>query len=174
MMDRNFERLMLPHLDAAYRLAAAMVRDETAAQDIVQDSYLKALRAWWRFLPGNEKAWLLTIVRNSALTWLKRTRRGDVLVDDEDALAPADAARLSVSPGQEAALIAGQSARRVREAIAGLAAPLREVIVLKEFEDMAYKDIARILGVPVGTVMSRLSRGREALRAVLVRDGHGL
>ncbi|MEI9904415.1 MAG: sigma-70 family RNA polymerase sigma factor [Asticcacaulis sp.] len=171
-MSLDFERLMLPHLDAAYRLAVAMVRDEAAAQDIVQDSYLKAWRSWWRFIPGNEKAWLLTIVRRRALTWLKGVRHGEVAADDED-LTAADQAHLSVAADQEAAIIAGQSGLRVRAALARLAAPLREVIVLRDFEDMAYKDIARVLEVPVGTVMSRLARGRESLRAILVKDGHG-
>ncbi len=172
-MSLDFERLILPHLDAAYRLAVAMVRDEAAAQDIVQDSYLKAWRTWWRFIPGNEKAWLLTIVRRRALTWLKSMRRGDVAVENDEELTAADQAHLSQAADQEAAIIAGQSATRVRQALASLAAPLREVIVLKDFEDMAYKDIARVLSVPVGTVMSRLARGRETLRAILVKDGHG-
>ena len=167
-MNKDFERLMLPHLDAAWRLAVAMVRDDAAAQDIVQESYLRALKAWWRFVPGNEKAWLLTIVRRRALSWLKGRRLKDVAVDDEVA-EPA----LSLPPGQEAALIAGQSAKAVHAALDRLPDNYREVIVLKEFEDMAYKDMARVLDVPVGTVMSRLARGREALRQLLVKDGYG-
>ena len=170
-MSKDFERLMLPHLDAAWRLAVAMVRDEAAAQDIVQDSYVRALKAWWRFVPGNEKAWLMTIVRRRCLTWLKG-RRSDVDVDGE--MAAEDAARLGVAAEQEAAVIAGQSARVVRAALDRLPRAWREVIVLKEFEDMAYKDMARMLEVPVGTVMSRLARGREALRQLLVKDGHGV
>ncbi len=171
-MSKDFERLMLPHLDAAWRLAVAMVRDEAAAQDIVQDSYLRALKAWWRYVPGNEKAWLLTIVRRRALSWLKGRRRQDVTVDGD--MAEADAAQLGRPADQEAALIASQSARQVRAALERLPEAYREVIVLKEFEDMAYKDMARVLEVPVGTVMSRLARGREALRRMLVKDGHGL
>ena len=173
VMSHDFERLMLPHLDAAYRLAVGLTRDDAAAQDIVQDSYLRAFRAWWRFTPGHEKAWLLTIVRRRALTWLKADRRHPGVELDDETLSPDDQARMSYAPEQEARIISWQTTAVVREAVGRLPAVFREVIILKEFEDMAYKDIARVTGVPVGTVMSRLSRAREMLRVMLVGTGRG-
>ena len=170
-MSTDFERLMLGHLDAAYALAVGLTRDDAAAQDIVQDSYVRAFRAWDRFIPGNDKAWLLTIVRRQCLTWLKqRGHRHHVGLEDD--LALDDYHHLRIDPDQEATLIANQTQARVRSAVAGLAPAFREVIILKEFEDMAYKDIARVLAVPVGTVMSRLSRARDLLRHALTGDDH--
>lgn len=171
-MTNDFERLMLGHLDAAYALAVGLTRDDAAAQDIVQDSYVRAFRAWDRFIPGNDKAWLLTIVRRQCLTWLKQRGHRHLVGLDDDDLTPADHGRLSLDPAQEATIIANQTQARVRNAVASLAPAFREVIILKEFEDMAYKDIARVLAVPVGTVMSRLSRARDLLRHALTGDDH--
>ncbi len=170
----EFERLMLPHLDAAYRLAAWLTRDEAAAQDIVQDSYLRAFKAWRRFSDGNSRAWLLTIVRRRAFTWLsgRKYSLSVELDDDEHALSVQDQAAMSHDATQEAGLIASQSVAQVRAAIAALPAPYREVIVLKDIEGMAYAEMAQVMEVPIGTVMSRLSRGRERLRDVLIRNGY--
>ena len=140
---------------------------------IRDSSYLRAFRAWWRFSPGHEKAWLLTIVRRRALTWLQADRRHPGVELDDETLSPDDQERMSYAPEQEARIISWQTTAVVREAVGRLPATFREVIILKEFEDMAYKDIARVTGVPVGTVMSRLSRAREMLRVMLVRDGRG-
>ncbi len=170
----EFERLMLPHLDTAYRLAAWLTHDEAAAQDIVQDSYLRAFKAWQRFTDGNARAWLLTIVRRRAFTWLSR-RKYSVnidLDDDEHALSADDQAAMSHDATQEAGLIARQNIEHVRAAIAALPAPYREVIVLKDIEGMPYAEMAQVMEVPIGTVMSRLSRGRERLRDVLIRNGY--
>ena len=171
-MTNDFERLMLPHLDAAYRLAVWLMRDDQTAQDVVQDSFLRAFKAWPSFEPGNARAWLLTIVRRQALTRLKGRSYRQVDLDDEAALQSGDVDALSLGPTQEAAMIEHQTADQVRTAIASLPAPLREVIILKDMDDMAYKDIARVLNVPIGTVMSRLSRARDGLRLLLKANAH--
>lgn len=155
----EFERLMLPHLEAAFRLAHAVTRDRAAAQDVVQDSYLKAFQAWERFQPGNARAWLLTIVRRQSYDWLRR-ERGHVMVDIEDA----DEGQLGQAGTQESGLIQSQTAGQLRAAVMALPLAFREAVILKDIEDMPYKTIADILGVPMGTVMSRLARGRTMLR----------
>jgi RNA polymerase sigma-70 factor (ECF subfamily) len=156
----DFERLMLPHLEAAFRLAHAVTRDRAAAQDVVQDSYLKAFQAWGRYRDGNARAWLLTIVRRQAYDWLRRERAHD-LIDIEEADVPGQAGT------QESDLIRDQTAGRLRAAVMALPLAFRETVILKDIEDMPYKTIADMLGVPIGTVMSRLARGRELLRQSL-------
>ncbi len=155
----DFEAQMLPHLEAAFRLAHALTRDRAAAQDVVQDSYLKALQAWSRFQPGNARAWLLTIVRRQGYDWLRR-ERGYTMVDIEDA----EEGQLGQAETQERRLIDSQTQGQLRAAVMALPLAFREVVILKDIEDMPYKTIADILGVPMGTVMSRLARGRELLR----------
>ena len=163
-----FERQMLPHLAGAYRLAHWLLRDDAAAQDVVQDSYLKAFEAWGRYKDGNPRAWLLTIVRRQSLNHLRRAKGpGFVDIDDEDALTPADARALSHEATPERSLIDGQRLKALHAALAELPLVFREAILLKDIEDMPYKMIAEVLGVPVGTVMSRLSRGRDLLRLKL-------
>jgi RNA polymerase sigma-70 factor (ECF subfamily) len=168
----DFERQMLPHLDGAYRLALWLVRDTAAAQDVVQDSYLKAHGAWGRYQAGNARAWLFTIVRRQAYDWLRRERGREVVdVDDEAAWAPEDAVKLRDDTTPERILMAAQTAQKLREALMGLPPAFREVIMLKDIEDMPYKTIAGILDVPMGTVMSRLARGRDMLRAKMTEAG---
>lgn len=178
----RFERHVLPHLDAAYNLARWLLRNDTSAEDAVQDASLKA----WKHLPSlrgdDARPWLLGIVRNTCFSMLERTRdareEGGYAESELDALAP------SHEPGGRgnAADPAMQLQRagdrqRVDAAIRALPPIWREVVVLRELEELAYADIARIIGVPVGTVMSRLSRARESLRASLIQagvgDGHG-
>ena len=157
---------MLPHLDAAYRLALWLVRDAATAEDVVQDSFLRAFKAWDRFEPGNVRAWLFIIVRRQAYSGLKRSKTW-VDIDDEAALSPADAVTLSYGATQESGMISTQSTQALRSALDALPVAYREVILLKDIEDMPYKTIARILDIPLGTVMSRLARGRDLLRARL-------
>ena len=167
----EFERQMLPHLDGANRLAVWLLRDPAAAQDVVQDSYLKAYAAFGRYQAGNARAWLFTIVRRQAYDWLRRERGREVIdVDDEAAWAPEDAVKLRDDDTPERTLIAAQTARRLREALMALPPAFREVIMLKDIEDMPYKTIAAILNVPIGTVMSRLARGRDMLRAKMIES----
>ena len=153
---RRFEAQALPHLDAAYNLARWLSRSPADADDIVQDAMLRAFRGFDGFRGGDARAWLLTIVRNcwrSAGT--ATTRRGHAALDDglPDA---------SLSPEDVAAQTGEQ--RRLDALISRLPEDFREVLVLRELEDLSYKEIAEITGAPIGTVMSRLARARIMLR----------
>ena len=153
---RRFEAQALPHLDAAYSLARWLSRSPVDADDIVQDAMLRAFRAFDGFRGGDAKAWLLTIVRNC---WLSAgsasRRRGHTELDDGLADAGPDP--------EESAIRAGHQ-RRLDAMIARLPDDFREVLILREIEDMSYREIAEITGAPIGTVMSRLARARALLR----------
>ena len=170
-----FEAVVLQHLPAAYNLARWLLCDQQHAEDAVQDACLRALR-FYRDLRGeNARPWLLGIVRNSCYDWMRqhRYRYGEVEFDemhdgDIDAVAMGGQ---PVGRGDPAALWEQRAlGRRVNAAIAALAPAFREVIVLRELEEMSYEDIARIAGIPMGTVMSRLSRARALLRDMLQSD----
>jgi RNA polymerase sigma-70 factor (ECF subfamily) len=162
MDDRRlrFERLVVPHLGAAFNLARWLTRNDHDAQDIVQDAALRALR----FLDGlrgeDARPWLLGIVRNATWTWLQANRPGEVS-SQEDVGEPQLPAPPRDQP--ENAAIRRAESRLLNEAISALPPALREVIVLRELEDLSYRQIADIAGVPIGTVMSRLSRARRLL-----------
>ena len=147
--------MVLPHLDAAYNLARWLTRNAHDADDVLQDAMLRAYRHF-AGLRGEPRPWLLAVVRNACWSWLQANRPADIEpLDDEiadDAL-----------PGPEAALARSLDRRLLNEAIAALPVQFREVLVLRELEDLSYRDIARIAGVPIGTVMSRLSRARRLL-----------
>jgi RNA polymerase sigma-70 factor (ECF subfamily) len=156
---RRFADVTLPHLDAAYNLARWLTRDEHAAEDVVQEAYLRAARYFGSFRGGDGRPWLLGVVRRAAFDWLNRHRGpGAVSFDDElhDRGDPSsDPQQLAVRKSDEAS---------VRHALAELPLPLREVIVLRELEGMSYQEIAALVEIPIGTVMSRLSRGRRQLQ----------
>lgn len=152
----------LRHLDAAYNLARWLSRNEHDAHDIVQESFLRALRFSDQCRPGNGRAWLLKIVRNTCHTW--RTRNSAAA--DMNAVHEVDSARDDVA-SPESIFQRRQDIDRVRHAIDALPDEFREAIVLREIEGLAYKQIAQVLSVPVGTVMSRLSRARERLKELL-------
>jgi RNA polymerase sigma-70 factor (ECF subfamily) len=155
-----FARVALPHLDAAYNLARWLVRDPTLAEDVVQDAMVRGLTYIRSFRGDNPRAWLLQIVRTTAYTRLAARRdTAEVPLDPEPAAEIADSA---ADPEEQA----WQRERHttLEQALAALPAELREIIVLRELEDMSYRDIARVVGVPLGTVMSRLWRARRALR----------
>jgi RNA polymerase sigma-70 factor (ECF subfamily) len=161
---RRFEALALPHLAAGYNLARWLTRNEHDAEDVVQEAYLRALRGFDGYRGGDARAWLLSIVRNTCYTWLQR--RG--------ALPPptaADAGELPDDPadGPEAHAIRRADAELLRAALADLPIEFREALVLRELEGLSYREIADIAGVPLGTVMSRLSRGRKQLQDLVVR-----
>ena len=160
----RFERTVLPHLDDAYTLARYLVRDEHDAQDVVQEAALRAFRYFSGFAGGDARSWLLAIVRNCSMTWLSR-RRGDGRNTSFD-----DGSTVDVSAGDEAdaAAIRSSERRRIDRAMAALPVEFREVLVLRELEDLSYREISDVVGVPVGTVMSRLSRARKRLADLLL------
>ena len=167
MSDRKqrFERAVLIHLDASYNLARWITRNDHDAQDVVQEAVLRAYR-FFDGLRGEAKPWLLAIVRNSCLSWLQVNRPADLAGFDDRVVET----QASDEDGPEAQAIRSFDRRMLNEAIAALPAQFREVLVLRELEDLSYREIARVADVPIGTVMSRLSRARrllgESLRAV--------
>jgi RNA polymerase sigma factor (sigma-70 family) len=167
---RDFDAEALPHIDAAYNLAFWLVRNEADAQDVVQDAYLRAFKAYGQFRGGDIRPWLLAIVRNVAYRWLSVRKRNANVVSIEHALADRSGSAFepeSAEPSAEELLISNAECSLVRRALAGLAPAFREVIVLREFEGLSYQDIASVTGVPGGTVMSRLSRARTQLKDLL-------
>lgn len=162
---RNFEATISPHLGAAYNLALWMTRNPADAEDIVQDAFLRAFAAFESFRGAEPKAWLLAIVRNTTLTWLKRSKGSQMAFEE---LAEHENPR-EPSPGPEAQLLTSCDREQVRKALQQLPPDFREALVLRELEGLSYREIATLAGVPLGTVMSRLSRGREWLKRLLTR-----
>ena len=171
---QTFETLVLPHLDAAYNLARWLLRDESAAEDAVQEASMRAFRYIHSLRGDDARAWLLGIVRNTCFTVLERKRNDPDLVEFDDAEFEAALGAAERSSSDPAALLEQRNLRTVVDAaIRALSPALREVIVLREFEDLEYSEIAKIIAVPVGTVMSRLSRAREKMRSVLMQSNLG-
>ncbi len=158
----SFDEVMLPHLDAAHNLARWLLRNEQDAQDVVQEAYLRAFRSFGGFHGGNGRAWLLTIVRNTSYTLLKKNHVADFTTFDEKIHAPSDE---SVSPATT--LEHTEDAELIKEAINELPAEFREILVLRHQEGLSYKEIAEIAQIPPGTVMSRLARARVKLKEYL-------
>ena len=150
----------MPHLDAAFNLARWLTGNTADAEDVVQDAYLRAFRYLDAFRGDNFRVWLLTIVRNSFLNWLKDNRTGRQLFQP----IPADLEWTDPAPSAEAMLLDRVDGETLGVLMAGLPAEYREVLILREIEELSYKDIATVTGIPPGTVMSRLSRARLALR----------
>ena len=163
----RFEELFAPHLDAAYNLARWLTGNDSAARDVVQESALRAFRFSQRFADGNAKAWFLTIVRNESYTWLKASA-GHQWVSIGDEL-PEDDAALSHRESPELLAIHTENAALIQQALCAMPPVFREVIVLKDLEDMPYKDIALVVDIPIGTVMSRLARARAMLKLELLK-----
>jgi RNA polymerase sigma-70 factor (ECF subfamily) len=163
MPRRDFEAVVVPHLDAAFNYARWLTKDDVEAEDVVQDATMRAFRYFSSLRNEDARAWLLTIVRN---TWYERVARPghalragmyDEMTDD----------RPDEGLGPEALVLQRQTVEQVQRAVDALPVDFREVVVLRELEGLSYKEIAAIVGVPVGTVMSRLSRARERLLALL-------
>jgi len=166
---KRFEALALPHLDAAFNLARWLARDSQDASDVVQEAFLRAFNSFDGMRGDNARPWLLAIVRNTCLTWLARNRPGSEQVSyDEETHGLVDP-----DANPELLALRADDRRRVDMAIEKLPLEFREVVVLRELEDMSYKEIATVLAIPVGTVMSRLARGRYLLAADLTADGNG-
>ena len=165
---KRFESLVLPHLNSAFNVARWLTHNDQDAQDVVQEAYLRAFRYFGGFRGEDARAWLLSIVRNTFYTWLQQNREhaADTTEFEEDmhSLETASAGR---DDSPEATLIRSQSRKRVHNALASLRLEFREVLVLRELEELSYKEIAVIVGIPMGTVMSRLGRGRQQLAALL-------
>ena len=159
----RFEQLVVPHLNSAYNLARWLVRNEQDAQDIVQEAYLRAFRFFDGFHGGDGKAWLLAIVRNTSRTWLHQVANRDAAAEfDENQHGFSDS-----SLGPEARLIQQATVEFVRECIEELPVEYRVALVMREMEELSYKEIAEAMSVPLGTVMSRLARARTRLQNCL-------
>ena len=159
---RIFELTMWPHMRAAYNLARWLVRNDHDAEDIVQESFLKAYKAQQSFRGSEAKTWMLSIVRNTAMDFLRRYKSSTTMTLDEPGYEPQDD-----SPDPERVLLEQSRRDRVRQAISHLEPEFREAIVLREIEGLSYKEIAAVLNIPMGTVMSRLSRARNLLLVTL-------
>jgi len=159
----RFEEVLLPHLDAAYNLARWLVRSGTDAEDLVQEAALRAWKGFAAFRGGDGRAWLLAIVRNTCYTWLRENRRQDLAVEFDEHVHSGDVG----VPEAERLMAASAGRQTLEKALQELPAQFREVIVLRELEELSYKEISEIAGVPVGTVMSRLARARERLQLCL-------
>ena len=153
---RGFEEVVLPHLDAAYGLARWLLRDPALAQDVVQDAMVRALRYFGSFRGGDGRAWVLQIVRNAAYEAM-RGRRAEVPLSEALPASEAD---------PEAACAEQEGAGQLEAALGRLPVELRECLVLRELEEMSYREIAEVTGAPIGTVMSRLWRARQMLLGV--------
>jgi RNA polymerase sigma factor (sigma-70 family) len=172
----RFRQVVLPYLPDCYALARWLTGDRADAEDVVQDACLRALRAIGGFAGTNARAWMLTIVRNTAYSWLRKNRPAAlVVVDDLEAIERGQAGcathvadRSAETP--EALLIAKTETARLERAIAELPIPFRETLVLRDVQGLGYRDIADVTGVPVGTVMSRLARARGRLIAAMGTD----
>jgi RNA polymerase sigma-70 factor (ECF subfamily) len=156
----RLEAVILPHLDAAFNLARWLTRNDHDAEDVVQEAYLRAHRFFDSFHGTDGKAWLLAIVRNTAYTWLERNRPAGKVTSFEEAKHSGS----SPEKDPENVVLQEEMRESLQQAIEELPADFREVIVLREFEDLSYKEIARIVMAPIGTVMSRLARARERLQ----------
>jgi RNA polymerase sigma factor (sigma-70 family) len=161
---RRFADVVLPHLDDAFSLARWLTGSRFDAEDVVQDACLRAYKGLDGFAGGNTKAWLLAIVRNTALTWLAKNRSQAVVpTDDLEAAEKAMLAEGGISHTPETALIAKVEAERLEAILAALPLIYREALVMREINGSSYREIAEITEVPIGTVMSRLSRARALL-----------
>jgi RNA polymerase sigma-70 factor (ECF subfamily) len=165
--QRRFELLALRHLDAAYNLARWLAGNGTDAEDVVQEAYLRAYRFFDSWQGGDFRVWLLTIVRNSFLTWVRENRssRLEFVADDTERAAGGEETLWGQAPKDpETLLLQNLDAAAVTRLVEGLPHEYREVLVLRELEDLSYREIAEVAGVPIGTVMSRLTRARALLR----------
>ncbi len=169
-----FADLVLPHLDGAYRLARGLTGNAADAEDVVQDACERALKGIGGYAGGDARAWLLAITRNAAFTFMARKRPGSLLLtsnSEEAERALEDMPDEAATP--EASLIARADAAALERALASLPIPFREIIVLREYNDLSYREIAEMTKLPIGTVMSRLARARGMLLRALMPDRLG-
>ena len=169
---RRFQEIALPHLKAAYNLARWLTRNDQDAEDVVQEAYVRAFRFFDGFRGADGRAWLLAIVRNTTYTWLKENRSGALTTPFDEEFHGLDGALAveALEPpdnNPEAILLGCDERRQLNQALESLPHEFREVLVLRELEEMSYKEIAAVVGIPIGTVMSRLARGRKLLAECL-------
>ena len=168
----DFGRQVLPHLDAAYNLARFFTRDATLSEDVVQDAVIRAYRGFSGFRGDSPKAWLLAIVRNCCRTAVSAPTSMAGLTVHESGFSDEDSMELwnarDPNPDPEQQAIQQDEIGRVRSAIEAIPEPFREVVVLRDMEDLSYAEIAEVTGAPIGTVMSRLARGRAILASALL------
>lgn len=162
-LQQHFEEVALPHLRAAYNLARWLTRDETDAEDVVQEAYLRAFKHFGSFHGADGRPWLLAIVRNTCYTWMQHNRSPEFTIAFDDDLHEIESKDLN----PEALLRQSADTQMVREALEELPVEFREVLVLREFEELSYKQIAEVAEIPLGTVMSRLARARRRLHTLL-------
>jgi RNA polymerase sigma-70 factor (ECF subfamily) len=158
-MER-FRSLMLPHMDGAYGYARFLCRDAALAEDLVQEAYLKACRGFRGYRGGEPRAWLFAVVRSCFLSWRRAPAR-------REEAAPPDPEWADEGDTPEEALLRRSAAQGLRAAIEALPEPFRETLVLRELEELSYRELADVTGAPIGTVMSRLARARQMLVAAL-------
>ncbi|MBO0792162.1 MAG: sigma-70 family RNA polymerase sigma factor [Ktedonobacteraceae bacterium] len=159
----RFEQLILPHMDAAYNLARWLTRNDQDAQDMVQEAYLRAFQFFKGFRGGDSRVWLLTIVRNTCYTWLQQHRGDELIIPFQEELH--DVGVEDLNP--EALHLRRINQQKIRDALEALPVEFREVMVLRELEELSYREISAIAQVPLGTVMSRLARARKRLQRYL-------
>jgi RNA polymerase sigma-70 factor, ECF subfamily len=159
----SFEAMMLPHLDAAHNLARWLMRNEQDAQDVVQEAFLRAFKSFGGFHGSNGRSWLLTIVRNTSYTLLKKNRAADLTTTFDEEIHASD--RQTVSPAM--ILEHAEDAELIKNAMEELPIESREILTLRHQENLSYTEIGEILKIPIGTVMSRLARARAKLREYL-------
>jgi RNA polymerase sigma-70 factor (ECF subfamily) len=170
-MPERFELVVLPHLDAAYNLARWLIRSPADAEDVVQEACLRALRFFDGFRGGDSRAWLLKIVRNTCYSWVRKNRPTELSDEFDETVHSTEV----LGEDAEAKLISRANSVQMRKALEALPAGFREVLVLREIEELSYKEISDITGVPMGTVMSSLSRARRRLREeLLAAAGRGV
>ncbi len=171
----EFERIALPHSRAALSLARALVRTDTDAEDVVQEAFLRAYKYFRGFSGENARAWLLSIVRNEGYALLRKRGQAELVdtFDEEREPAPSPWSSEGRPETPESALLRAIDGETVQRALATLPAEFREVLVLRELEQCSYKEIAEVTQVPIGTVMSRLSRGRKLLQTRLTTSTDG-
>ena len=171
--NARFRSVVLPHLDDAYALARWLTGSRADSEDVVQDACLRAVRGIGRFSNGNAHAWVLTIVRHTAYSWLHKNRPATLVpVDDIEAVKHTQSIELQVET-PETALIAQDESTTLEAVIAALPAPFRETLALREVQGLSYREIAKATGVSIGTVMSRLARARGRIISIMRTAGVG-
>ncbi|SDY43975.1 RNA polymerase sigma-70 factor, ECF subfamily [Collimonas sp. OK242] len=168
---QRFQASVLPHLNSAFNLACWLTRSRQDAEDVVQEAYLRAFKFFDSFHGDDSRAWLLTIVRNTFYTWYQeqqKQRQQTVFDEDVHICQTGDGSGMAYADNNpETLLMQKDSERQLQQALQALPLEFREVMVMRELEELSYKQIAAIVGIPIGTVMSRLGRGRKLLATIL-------